>query len=194
MPWAAGAHPPQVPAARCLDDSYDVAVDATRFDWGPWKVPFGRTQEPRWVKTIASAATFGQLDLGSHDWFGTMSRPPYGTRPKIEAPLMAYHFHLTCFERTLKRDAVAAISHGYIAAGDDDARGRRGAVKPTKRKNHIKRMRAREAFTRENMRTHRENERRNAIERQEKRLERWRAAGARKRALEAERASTESET
>ena len=121
VPWVAGAHPPQVPAARCLDDSYDVAVDATRFDWGPWKVPFGRSQEPRWVKTIASAATFGQLDLGSHDWFGTMSRPPYGTRPKIEAPLMAYHFHLTCFERTLKRDAVAAISHGYIAAGDDDA-------------------------------------------------------------------------
>ena len=78
--------------------------------------------------------------------------------------------------------------------GDDDARGGRGAVKPTKRKNHIKRMRAREAFTRENMRTHRENERRNAIERQEKRIERWRAAGARKRALEAERASTESET
>ena len=39
----------------------------------------------------------------------------------IEAPLMAYHFHLTCFERTLKRDAVAAISHGYIDAGDDDA-------------------------------------------------------------------------
>ena len=32
--------------------------------------------------------------------------------------------------------------------GDDDARGGRAAVKPTKRKNHIKRMRAREAFTR----------------------------------------------
>ena len=78
--------------------------------------------------------------------------------------------------------------------GDADARGGREAVKPTKRKNHIKRMRAREAFTRENMRKHRENERRNAIERQEKRIERWRAAGARKRALEAERASTESET
>ena len=74
--------------------------------------------------------------------------------------------------------------------GDDDARGGRGAVKPTKRKNHIKHS-ACEAFTRENMRTHRENERRNAIERREKRIERWRAAGARKRALEAERASTE---
>jgi hypothetical protein len=81
------------------------------------------------------------------------------------------------------------------AEGDDNARdGDLAVMKPTKRKNHIKRMRARQEFRRENMRTHRENERRNAIERQEKRIERWRAAGARKRALEAERAAAESET
>jgi len=60
-----------------------------------------------------------------------------------------------------------------------------GEAKPTRRKNHLKRMAAREAFRRENARVHKENEQRNALERQAKRLARWRAAGA----LRAERTS-----
>ena len=55
---------------------------------------------------------------------------------------------------------------------------------PTKRKNHIKRMKQREAVRRANAKTHKENERRNAIERQEKRLARWRAGVAMKREYE----------
>ena len=53
-----------------------------------------------------------------------------------------------------------------------------GEAKPTRRKNHLKRMAAREAFRRENARVHKENEQRNALERQAKRLAKWRAAVA----------------
>lgn len=56
--------------------------------------------------------------------------------------------------------------------------GNGGQAKPTRRKNHLKRMAAREAFRRENARVHKENEQRNALERQAKRLARWRAAVA----------------
>ena len=66
---------------------------------------------------------------------------------------------------------------------DNEAR-RRALERPTKRKNHIKRMKQREAFRRANAKTHKENERRNAIEREEKRLARWRAGVAMKREYE----------
>lgn len=56
--------------------------------------------------------------------------------------------------------------------------------KPTKRKNHIKRMLAREAFRRENARVHKENKRRAIAERDVKRLEKWRSAVALKKELE----------
>lgn len=54
-------------------------------------------------------------------------------------------------------------------------------AKPTKRKNHIKRMAQRDAFRKENARVHKENKQKAAILRQEKRIERWRAAAARRR-------------
>ena len=67
------------------------------------------------------------------------------------------------------------------ATNADDASRTNAREGPTKRKNHIKRMKQREAFRRSNAKTHKENERRNAIERQEKRLARWRAGVAMKR-------------
>jgi len=70
------------------------------------------------------------------------------------------------------------------ATNADDASRANAREGPTKRKNHIKRMKQREAFRRSNAKTHKENERRNAIERQEKRLARWRAGVAMKREYE----------
>jgi hypothetical protein len=88
------------------------------------------------------------------------------------------------------RSAYGVTDENAYAVAPEDALdalegGEGGAAErlnppPTKRKNHIKRMKQREAFIRENARVHKENERRAAEVRQAKRLERWRAAAARK--------------
>lgn len=117
VPWAAASVPKPIEASTCLDPEYDVSRSSEYFVVTPWKVPFGDKQ--RFVKTFASSSTFAQVDLGSHDFFGNMAMQPWGKRPKIEASLMAYHFHLTCYERAIQRDEVAALSHGYFDRSDN---------------------------------------------------------------------------
>lgn len=102
---------------------------------------------------------------------------------------------LTTFHRGFAADATTSARSAY-GVTDDNAytvsedelelastseRTSATRAKPTKRKNHIKRMAQRDAFRRENARVHKENEQRAAILRQEKRIERWRAAAARRR-------------
>jgi len=68
---------------------------------------------------------------------------------------------------------------GALDDDDDDAAAAAAtsrAPKPTKHKNHIKRMAQRDAARRENARKHKEGKHARAVEREEKRLERWRSA------------------
>lgn len=72
-----------------------------------------------------------------------------------------------------------ASNDGDDGALDDDAAAVAAtsrAPKPTKHKNHIKRMAQRDAARRENARKHKEGKHARAVEREEKRLERWRSA------------------
>jgi len=78
-------------------------------------------------------------------------------------------------------DNAYTVSEDELELASTSERTSATRAKPTKRKNHIKRMAQRDAFRRENARVHKENEQRAAILRQEKRIERWRAAAARRR-------------
>ena len=89
--------------------------------------------------------------------------------------------------RAFAASASPRVGSSAFASSDDGDDAHDGeavvmsrAPKPTKHKNHIKRMAQRDAARRENARKHKEGKRMRAVEREEKRLERWRGAVAMK--------------
>jgi hypothetical protein len=69
-------------------------------------------------KTLFYGPSFLSVDLGSHR--GQLRQPFDGNAPPFMTDLITVHFRMGCYDRVQSNNRKALLSHGYMAAGDDD--------------------------------------------------------------------------